>query len=557
MNDEWLWKCGMFVAELGCPTPLLLPKPTSSPLIMSVNTANVAQDLICATPSITSSTCQIVSPTPSAFLLCTQAVSLPDNLAPYIDCTSLIPPDIHLTTSFEDNIVPTFYADHLNDDSITQAVQHENSNGEQCDIGANICAKADKSLQLNFSPLITPLNLLGADANVTSMLGPGYGYYPMMFTDDTVAHIHMYYCPQLSETLISPQHICAQNSNSFAGFDVQCRDMDNAYVCFYRSPDFSSFSDAPLTQKNNLFYFTQLSLHPQANQLSPPLSTELWHQHLGHPGMHQLRHLQKCTTGIPTGLHQQVHPVHNCKICSDAQACKNPMGHTTSVDHLLPGSQFHLDFGFMHASSQSFVKLIGATRVVNTYDGYNSYLLITYAKTRYTWVFLTATKEPPTKLVNTFFDTNGFKTGYHALCIDQGGELWCSDSLHHITANAGYVMEPTGSDSPHQNGKVERLNGTFGVMVRSLLYSSGLPPQYWSAALVHVVHLKNRLWHSALDVTPFEAWNGSQPDLSHLHVFGSLLSAKIPGSQHAKLDKHTYDGIFFGYEGSSNKRHVP
>jgi len=39
------------------------------------------------------------------------------------------------------------------------------------------------------------------------------------------------------------------------------------------------------------------------------------------------------------------------------------------------------------------------------------------------------------------------------------------------------------------DGKVERLNGTFGVMVRSLLYSSGLPSKYWSAALVHAVHL--------------------------------------------------------------------
>ena len=207
----------------------------------------------------------------------------------------------------------------------------------------------------------------------------------------------------------------------------------------------------------------------------------------------------------------------------------------------------------MRSSSQSFVKIIGATRVVNSYDEYNSYLLITDAKTRYTWVFLTATKEAPTKLVNTFLDTNGLKTGYHALHIDQGGELWRSDSLHHMTANAGYVMEPSGSDSPHQNGKVECLNGTFGVMEQWLLCSSGLPLQCLSAALDHAVHLKNRLWHSALDVTPLEAWNGTQLDLSHLHVFGSLLSAKIPGSQLAKLHKHTYDGIFISYEGSACK----
>ena len=167
--------------------------------------------------------------------------------------------------SFEDNLVPIFYAARLNDDSITQAVQHKNSKGEQCYIGANICTTADKSLLLDFTPLITPLNLLGADATVTSMLCPGYGYYPMMFTDGTVTHIHLFYFSQLSETLISPQQICAQNFNSFAGFDVQCHDMDNANICFYQSPDVSSFSVAPLAQKNNLFYFTQLSLHPQAN----------------------------------------------------------------------------------------------------------------------------------------------------------------------------------------------------------------------------------------------------------------------------------------------------
>ena len=27
-----------------------------------------------------------------------------------------------------------------------------------------------------------------------------------------------------------------------------------------------------------------------------------------------------------------------------------------------------------------------------------------------------------------------------------------------LTQLAGYTMKPTGSDSPHQNGKVERLN---------------------------------------------------------------------------------------------------
>ena len=117
-------------------------------------------------------------------------------------------------------------------------------------------------------------------------------------------------------------------------------------------------------------------------------------------------------------------------------------------------------------------------------------------------------------------------------------------------------MEPTGSDSPHPNGKVECLNGTFGVMIRSLLCSSGLPPQHWSAALVHAVHLKIQLWHSALAITPFEAWNSTQSDLSHLHTSGSLLTAKIPGHSPTKLEKYTYDSIFNYYEDSSSKHRI-
>jgi hypothetical protein len=42
-----------------------------------------------------------------------------------------------------------------------------------------------------------------------------------------------------------------------------------------------------------------------------------------------------------------------------------------------------------------------------------------------------------------------------------------------------------------------------------------------------------------------------KPDLSHLRAFGSLVTARRPGPRNAKLDHHTYDGIFIGYEGST------
>ena len=104
-----------------------------------------------------------------------------------------------------------------------------------------------------------------------------------------------------------------------------------------------------------------------------------------------------------------------------------------------------------------------------------------------------ASKSPPVNILREFLANQGLKDGYRAIRIDQGGELWRSNELRKVVLEAKYVMEPSGNDSPNQNRKVERLNGTFGIMVQSLLYSSGLPPKYWSSALLHAVHLKNRL----------------------------------------------------------------
>jgi hypothetical protein len=86
--------------------------------------------------------------------------------------------------------------------------------------------------------------------------------------------------------------------------------------------------------------------------------------------------------------------------------------------------------------------------------------------------------------------------------MDQGGELWRSNELQDVVFDAGYDFEPTGSDAASENGKVERANGTFVAMVRCLLYSAGLHPRFCSAALVHAVFLKNRLYHKALCMPP-------------------------------------------------------
>ncbi len=94
----------------------------------------------------------------------------------------------------------------------------------------------------------------------------------------------------------------------------------------------------------------------------------------------------------------------------------------------------------------------------------------------------------------------------------------------------GYVVEPTGADSPSQNGGAEIYNNTLAIKVRTLLYGSGLPAKFWSAALVHAVYLHNRLIQSAINLTPYEAWHGHKPDVTHLKMFGARVCVKQTGT---------------------------
>ena len=114
------------------------------------------------------------------------------------------------------------------------------------------------------------------------------------------------------------------------------------------------------------------------------------------------------------------------------------------------------------------------------------------------------------------------------------------------------MVEPTGADKANENGLEERPNQTIAAMVIRLLYAAGLPLTYWTDAYLYVVYLYNRMVHSGIGMTPYQAQYGVKPNLSRLCVFDSRVNCKIPGQRRAKLDKHTYDGIFLGY-GSTDK----
>ena len=141
-------------------------------------------------------------------------------------------------------------------------------------------------------------------------------------------------------------------------------------------------------------------------------------------------------------------------------------------------------------------------------DGYNSYLIIVDRATRFTWIFLTKSKIPPIESAKLILEKFKTEHKHRTVRVDQGSELGRSANFQTMVAKAGFTLETTGSDASAQNGLAERPNQTFGQMMRCLLHSADLGPEYWSHALLHSVYLKNRLTHAVIKCTPYEKLTG-------------------------------------------------
>jgi hypothetical protein len=139
---------------------------------------------------------------------------------------------------------------------------------------------------------------------------------------------------------------------------------------------------------------------------------------------------------------------------------------------------------------------------------------------------LTSSKEPLINIVKTFLTLFSHTNG-SSILTDQGGELTQSQEFRDmVLQDHTYAVEPTGADSPSQNGAIKIYNNKLAICVQTLLYDAGLPAKYWSAAIQHAVYLHNRLVHTVTKRTPMEGFFCFKPDVGHLKLFGLRVCAK-------------------------------
>jgi hypothetical protein len=177
---------------------------------------------------------------------------------------------------------------------------------------------------------------------------------------------------------------------------------------------------------------------------------------LGHCGEDQLITLANCEDGLPNTF--KFHPFRHIDWEVQAWIQKSAARQIArKVDQV--DARFYMDFDFICASSANYLRPnINRDRVVDSYDGYSLYLLIVDDKSSMTWVFLTKSKSPQLDIVRLFLQTFGHdrNVGGFIRC-DQGGELARSHALVNMAlTDFGYKVEPTGANSPSQNGQAEK-----------------------------------------------------------------------------------------------------
>ncbi|KAL0345416.1 UNVERIFIED_CONTAM: Retrovirus-related Pol polyprotein from transposon TNT 1-94 [Sesamum radiatum] len=166
-----------------------------------------------------------------------------------------------------------------------------------------------------------------------------------------------------------------------------------------------------------------------------------------------------------------------------------------------------------------------------------------------TWVYFVKEKSEVFSIFRKFKASIEKQSGnaVKVLRTDRGGEF-VSAEFNSFCEEMGIHRQLTTSYTPQQNGVAERKNRSLVEMAKSMLKAKCLSKSFWAEAIHTAAYVLNRSPTSALTrQTPFEAFHGRKPKVSHFKVFGCVAHVLIPSQKRSKLDENSVKCIFVGY----------
>ena len=274
-----------------------------------------------------------------------------------------------------------------------------------------------------------------------------------------------------------------------------------------------------------------------AAALSAKATPQLWHRRYGHMGYDNMAKLQadQLVDGIePSAKDFKVAGDALCEPCVKAKHHKISRGPSnTSTNN--PLELVHMDVcgPFQEAS-------LGGSKYLATFvDDFSSLSVVCPIKA----------KSDVAGVTMDVLNMLEKQSGWPLLVVrsDNGSE-YINSTLGTFFKDKGVLCQTTVRYTPEQNGKAERLNRTLLDRVRAMLEDSGLPKTLWAEAATTASYLRNRAPAAGRSCTPWEAFFGNKPDVSHLRVFGARAYALQPKELRRKLDSHAISGVMVGYE---------
>ncbi|KAG8491216.1 hypothetical protein CXB51_014346 [Gossypium anomalum] len=291
----------------------------------------------------------------------------------------------------------------------------------------------------------------------------------------------------------------------------------------------------PMADKCFMLDVSQLEKKAYSSQTE---SAGLWHKRLGHVNFKSLDLLHRL--GLAKDM-TKVEPLEGiCDVCQLGKQARKPF----PVDQAWRARE---KLELVHSD------ICGPMKTPSL-NGSKYFVLFIDDLTRFCWIFFLKQKsdvfEAFVKLKALAENQVGCRI--KALRTDNGAE-YLSERFKRLCEQAGIQHQLTTVYTPQQNGVCERKNRTVMDIARCLLFQSKLPNSFWAEAVNSSVYLLNKLpTHAVKDKTPFEAWHGLKPTVSHLKIFGCVFYVLVPAERRTKLKKRSVPCIFVGY--SSDKK---
>lgn len=265
-----------------------------------------------------------------------------------------------------------------------------------------------------------------------------------------------------------------------------------------------------------------------------PLDKTLWHRCFGHFNIEAIRELaqHELVTGLKLTSKQRADPI--CEPCLAGKLNAAPFP-SSSNRALRP-------LGLVHSD-------VHGPLPVRTHSGYRYWIIFIDDSTRIRAVLLLKAKSEAFSAFKQFkaHAENQLNQRIGVLWDDKGGE-YMSSEMEAFCIAEGIERQHSVRNRPQQNGVAERFNRVLAEGITAMLSEAGLPSSFWGEALSSLVHVVNRCPTSSLPhSTPFEAFYGCKPDVSHLRIWGCLAYVHVQKDKRGSLGSHMEKAIFIGY----------